>query len=1226
MNQQDLDSYFEFRCRRGLESLSLGDNKEYTDRLDYEIKCIRDMGFSGYLLIVQDFIEWSVRNDILVGVARGSSAGSLCCYVLGITKVDPIRHNLIFERFLNPGRAGSAPDIDTDFEIDRRDEVVQYVKEVYGADRVARITTFSEMQAKGAIRDVARVIGLDYMDGDKLSKAIKEGASISESLEENEEFIKLYKNKSNPLFKETVDLAQRLEGTIRNKSVHAAGIVIGNKSLSEYMPVYKSEEDNISQFSMGDVEDVGLIKFDFLGLKNLSIVHMTQRIVEETKGEKIDLDSLTKTLNDPEVIKMFARGETTNVFQFESDGMKEYLKKLQPTCFNDIVALNALYRPAGIDSGIINKYIARKNDPSLVEYPHECMKPYLKDTYGLVVFQENQMKICEVLAGYSLTEADTVRKCLHEDTLMWTPNGYKTIKQLAGEKKQSEERPKILTLVDNKHKYNKACAVFSSGIKPTVKVTTKSSTELICTPDHKILTNNGWKQAKDLTDNDWLMHCLKEKYGTYSIDESLLFVCIALITEGYTPEKLSVWTFTNKDKEYINKFLKCCKDILKYDLPYDTNVNEITTIRLSKHAVETLMQLSKIGHGLSGTKCLPDNFINLSATLLHKMLSWLIDFDGWCMQDKLGRVELGYGTKSYLLAQQVKLAMCNCGVKATINKSTDYKGDTHYSVLVLSLSDICKLKSKLIWSKKISNFKATKLETAISKGYLIPNNVWRPKLESLIEATGYKRNQLIGNNMVGGSYFNKPISTKRLSKLLANIGKQKELELYTSEEVYWDRVSTVEQHIDSNVYDFTMNSGVAPYAYGNNIIVHNCIGKKKLDELKKERPKFVKGCMTKGLSKAKAEALFDDLEKAGRYSFNASHSVSYSIIAYWTAWLKKYYPVEYMTAVLSYEIDNPDKLVKYIKEAKDMEIEILPPDINKSKSLFFVEDGAIRYGLSALISVGVQAADEIIKVRKEKGDFKSVRSIIELCDSRKATSRVIQQLIKSGALDSLEYDRHYMLSFIEPAATFKKKRLSKVQKHQLTLFKEVIDFTDIEPEDYERPPQSEIDNYETESFGFYMYENPLDVYKHVIDANVNCSIEQVKEKEVEGKDLKVAGIITAVKPGISKKHQEKMCWIDISDGINTCQVAIFVHQFKRFGHLIKKNELVLIQGGMLTRENEEGKIAAQQMQVLRFMPKVETIDNTLTMHYTDGSAIVIELTQNKNCIPKFKKLLKNFKM
>lgn len=812
---KELDDYFEFKCRKGFDNLKLS-GKEYTDRLDYEISCIKKMGFSGYLLIVQDLLNWATRNDILCGPGRGSAAGSLVCYVLGITKADPIRHGLIFERFLNPDRI-SMPDIDMDFEIDRRDEVVEYVKAVYGTEKVARITTFSAMNSKGAIRDVARAMDLSYVEADKLSKTLVDG-SVKHNMENNLDFANLIQE--DVRFREVASLASRLEGNIRHSGIHAAGVVIGDKRLDEYMPVYTSKKtgDNLTQFAMNEVEEVGLIKFDFLGLKNLSIIHMTQDLVKERHDVTINLDDLTNSLDDEKVFKLFANGDTTNVFQFESDGMKKYLIRTKVSCFEDIAAMNALYRPAGLDSGIIDDYIARKNDPSLIEYPHECLEPYLKGTLGLMVFQENQMKVCEVLAGYTAAEADSIRKY---------------------------------------------------------------------------------------------------------------------------------------------------------------------------------------------------------------------------------------------------------------------------------------------------------------------------------------------------------------------------------------------------------------------------IGKKKLDKLKKERPKFVKGCMSKGLSKADAEGLFDDLEKAGRYSFNASHSVAYSIIAYWTAWLKVYYPLEYMAAVLSYELKDKEALFKYVSEAKRMGIEFLAPDVNKSLPYFSIEDNKIRYALAAIEGIGVDTSEEIVKKREKHGDFFSIRGLVELTNSKKVTSQVIENLIKSGGMDVLKLDKDYMLELIEPAVTFKKKKASKEKKNQLILFERVLELDDFKIDQESRPPKAERDKYETEALGFFLFDNPLKDYTTLINENATHTIAQVRDCEVSKDDkngVVLAGYINSVKKVKRKKDGAPMAFIKLSDGLNEVEVCVFTTMYHKLEPILNKNALVMFSGQYKCSDNG-GQLIAKGGIMLDDLPKLKTDSNKGFFNFTlsDGTKIILEAKEKLTYIPKLRRIFDNCK-
>ncbi len=406
------DAALRTQCEKALTT-RYGNNVTDTHRkrLDYELEIIKKTGYASYFLIVQDFVNWARRNGIVVGPGRGSAAGSLVAYLTGITNIDPIKYKLLFERFLNPERV-SMPDVDMDFADTRRDEVLQYVREKYGADHVAQIITFGTMAARAAIRDVGRALGYAYGYCDKLSKMIPMFTSITEALEVSPEFADAYKD---PDARKLIDTAQRLEGIARHTSVHACGVVITKEPVVHYTPLQRIASDDtavVTQYAsstkFSSVEKIGLLKMDFLGLKNLTIIENTIRIVRATRKETIDIERIS--LEDAATYELFQRGMTTGVFQFESAGMKRYLKQLKPTELEDIIAMVALYRPGPMEW--IPDYIAGKHGKKDITYLHPTLEPILSDTYGVAIYQEQVMRIAQDLAGFTLGEADILRKAM----------------------------------------------------------------------------------------------------------------------------------------------------------------------------------------------------------------------------------------------------------------------------------------------------------------------------------------------------------------------------------------------------------------------------------------------------------------------------------------------------------------------------------------------------------------------------------------------------------------------------------------------------------------------------------------------------------------------------------------------------------------------------------------------------------------------------------------------
>lgn len=452
--EKDPQTYLRELCEKGLKKrYGPKPTKEAMDRLDFELSIIEKMGFSTYFLIVHDFIHFAKSQGIVVGPGRGSAAGSIIAYVLGITELDPLQYGLLFERFLNPERI-SMPDIDVDFTDIRRDEVLEYVTKKYGEDRVAQIITFGTLTAKAAVRDAGRALGYSYSDVDKIAKTIPapilgKHAPLAESTVEDAELSYLYKN--DPNAREVLDMAIKLEGTVRQVGTHACAVIISKDPLAEHTPLQKATGEKaglITQYSMKPCEDLGLLKMDFLGLKNLSILETTLNILKERYPD-LELNLGDLNMEDQKTFELLQRGETTGVFQLESAGMKRYLKDLRPNNFGDIIAMVSLYRPGPMQ--FISVYIEGKHGKKKIEYFHESLKEILEETYGIAIYQEQILKIAQHFAGYTLGQADLLRRAI----------GKKIASELIAQREQFISGAKDLG-----HTYELAVKIFDEIVEP----------------------------------------------------------------------------------------------------------------------------------------------------------------------------------------------------------------------------------------------------------------------------------------------------------------------------------------------------------------------------------------------------------------------------------------------------------------------------------------------------------------------------------------------------------------------------------------------------------------------------------------------------------------------------------------------------------------------------------------------------------------------------------------
>ncbi len=785
--------YFEKLCYAGIKR-RYGDNpsKEILDRVEYELSVIERMGYVDYYLIVWDFINYAKSQNIPVGPGRGSGAGSIVAYAVGITDIDPIKYNLLFERFLNPERI-SMPDFDVDFCYERRPEVIEYVCRKYGRDHVSQIITFGTMAARMVIRDVGRALDVPYAEVDKLAKMIPNEIhiTIKKALEQNRELENLYKNDEQT--KKILDIAMGLEGLPRQASTHACGVVITKDPVIEYVPLYVNDGNITTEFIMTTLEELGLLKMDFLGLRTLTVIADAIKYVKKCRGIDVKFD---KDMNDAKVFKdTWQAGNTSGIFQFESQGMKNFMKELKPDSLEDIIAGVSLYRPGPMDQ--IPRYIQNKLHPDHIIYTHPALEPILNVTYGCMVYQEQVMQIVRDLAGYSLGRADLVRRAMGK-------------------------------------------------------------------------------------------------------------------------KKLDVMA---KEREYF------------------------------------------------------------------------------------------------------------------IHGQTDENGNV-----------------------------------------IIP------------------------------------------------------------------------------------------------------------------------GCVRNGIDEQSANKIFDEMAEFAKYAFNKSHAAAYAVVSYRTAYLKTYYPAEFMAATLNSFLGNLDKVPEYIDECKRIGIKILNPSINKSYTKFAVYDNQIRFGLGSIKNVGVGAVDAIVEERKKNGDYKSFTDFCERISGEAVNKKCIESLIKAGAFDELGQNRATLLASFERILDTINNSNKKSMKGQVTLFDMVTEDKSLEEHKYSftvlpEYNEKELLSMEKEMLGIYISGHPLQKYIEQIKkiANIDTlKMMEIKENEdanidvskMDGKPVKFAGIITSVKKKFTKKNT-MMAFITIEDLYGSCEVIVFDSCYGRASNILFDENIVIVEGKLSIREDEDIKIVANSIRELK---------------------------------------------
>ena len=774
--------YFKDLCYKGIKK-RYGEipAEEVMSRLEYEISVIDKMGYVDYFLIVWDYINYAKSVGIPVGPGRGSGAGSIAAYAIGITDIDPLKYGLLFERFLNPERV-SMPDFDVDFCYERRGEVIEYVERKYGKDHVSQIITFGTMAARMVIRDVGRVLDYPYSETDKLAKMIpmEVHITIPKALEQNREFKELYE--SNPSVKQLIDIAIKLEGLPRQASTHACGIVITKDPVDTYVPLYVNDGNISTQYTMNLLEELGLLKMDFLGLRTLTVISDTEKLVKQNRGIDVEYD---KEMNDPKVYKLWANGESIGIFQFESQGMTNFMKELKPDCLEDIIAGVSLYRPGPMDQ--IPRYIKGKQNPGHNVYTHPALEPILNVTYGCMVYQEQVMQIVRELAGYSLGRADLVRRAMGK-------------------------------------------------------------------------------------------------------------------------KKLDVMA---KEREYF------------------------------------------------------------------------------------------------------------------INGQVDENGNV-----------------------------------------LVP------------------------------------------------------------------------------------------------------------------------GCVRNGIDKESANKIFDEMAEFAKYAFNKSHAAAYSVVSYRTAYLKTYYPAEFMAATLNSFLGNLDKVPVYIYECKRLNIEILKPDINKSFTKFTVQDNKIRFGLGSIKNVGVSAIETVIAERTKNGEFKSFTDFCERIQSGTVNKKCIECLIKAGCFDSMSQTRATLL------ASFEKIMDTINNQGRNSLANQVTMFDIVEPAEtvkYQYTVLKELDerellSQEKEMLGIYVSGHPLEKLREAISNQTNITSIQIKNLNEEnsgnfkdGQTVKYAGTITGIKKKYTKRNTI-MAFVTVEDLYGSAELVVFDSVYSRCDNILIDENVVLVEGRLSIKEDEEARIIVQNIK------------------------------------------------
>jgi len=1175
------DSYLRKLCQEGLkERYGRFSQKEAIDRMNYELAVIEQIGFTSYFLIVQDFVNWAKQNRIVVGPGRGSAAGSLVAYLLNITNVDPLKYNLLFERFLNKDRI-SLPDIDLDFTDRRRDEVINYVAQKYGRNKVAQIITFGTMAARAVIRDVGRAQSLPYSFCDRIAKTIPFGFTLDQTLEKIPEFRQIYETEEKA--RDLIDFAKKLEGCARHASTHACGIVISKEPLEEIVPLQHPAQDEkviVTQYEMHSIESLGLLKMDLLGLKNLTIIEDTLARIYKVQNKKINIENIPS--DDKKTYQLFQKGETKGVFQLESEGMRRYLKQLKPTKFEDIIAMVALYRPGPM--GIIPEYIQRKHNLKKVEYLHPKLEPILSSTYGLPVYQEQIMQIAQQLAGFSLSEADILRKavgkkirelllaqkekfiegmkkndiknqvaqkiwnwiepaarysfnkCVTGDTEIVNTKTGEILRIEEIHKKQGT-LPSVLSSDSNlKLKKSKTKKIFFNGVKPVYEVETQLGRKIKVTLNHPFLTINGWKILKNLKKGNQIAVPRILPLGNkklYPIEKYRLIVLGYILAEGNTCHPHGFYFFSNDERERKD-FLKALEKFQNTKGKIDTNRKGTPSIyagRINlKKKSEAVEWIENIGlkYKKAVQKEFPSFTFRLNKEQLSLLLGKLFQGDG-CINLKRKNPQIFYATSSLKLAHQLQHLLLRLGIVAKLHrKRFKYRGGV-----------------KRGYTLNISRYEDIKKFIDTIGKYLIGTDketINRILKTHPILTSRLKKNAPRGSKDIVPSKIRNLVvaEIKRKYPSLKEFAKRNKIAYRL---FFKDRRKKGYLRETLELIGKLINSqAILKYAcsdmYWDTIIKIKYAGKMPTFDL--------------------------NINPSHNYVANDivihnSHATAYATIAYQTAFLKALFPVEFMAALLTSEKNDTERISELIAECKKMEIEVLSPDINESFRNFSVipKQNKIRFGLLAIKNVGQNVVESIITERKEKGPFKSISDFSSRISYGVLNKKSLESLIKAGVLDRLE-ERNKLLSNVEKILSVNREIQRNNNNNQKNLFGDLFHSSSILNLEEARPAtDQERLTWEKELLGLYVSSHPLENFKKVF-AQRTFPIKEINER-ILGQRIKIGGIISKIKKIITR-NGKPMLFIKLEDLTDKIEVVVFPNMIEQNPTAFQENKIVMITG------------------------------------------------------------------
>lgn len=1188
----------------GIEKRGIEKDAPTLERLEYELDTITQKGFAPYFLVVADLLRYAHENGILTNI-RGSVAGSLVTYLTEITNIDPREYKLPFERFLNPERP-SPPDIDMDFADNRRDEMIEYTKKKYGEDKVAQIGTFGTMMARAVVRDVTRALGEPYSLGDRIAKLIPLGMqgfpmTIDQAIETSPELKEMYI--SEPEVKNVIDKAKRLEGCVRHISVHAAGVVITPDPLVEYVPLQFDPKGGkiITQYDMHAVDDVGLLKFDFLGIRNLSILGDAVRLAKEHRNADVDIEKIP--LDDKKTFDLLARGETMGLFQLGGSGMTKYLKDLKPSSIHDINAMVALYRPGPIES--IPAYIERKHNPELVRYLDPRMKDILDQSHGVITYQDDVLLIAIKIAGYSWLEADKLRKamgkkipaemraqkekftkgsienglsaskaeelwrliepfaaygfnkCVTGDTVLHdaTTGKRTTVKELY----ESKMTPKILSY-DSHGKLEPfpMSGMQDNGLKPVYRLKTRRGLVMKATGNHPFLKFNGWANLADLKAGDRIAtaRIAPTPDAAYQIEDGKLATLGYLLAEGNLCHPNGIYFYSKAADEV--------SDFLRYALQFS---NTRATIDRSKSVSSVYIGKQIQGFpnalfswikelGLHGKTALAKHFPAFVYQLNREQLSLLIakmwQGDGCINSARDGQIF--YATSSQSIAETMPHLLLRLGIISTLHeKSFKYRGGVRTG-----------------WTINVSRYtNILAFREAIEK-----NLIGEPK--EALQRIAAQHPILNGSRNGGSARGSKDIIPADILPALKETvyASHKSLRTFAKEygvaaRLFWrdqNKVGYLRETI-GELATILVSDTLAAIAnsdiYWDEVVTIEPAGEEKTYDLTiPETHNFV----------------------ANDIIVHNSHAASYGRVAYQTAYMKANFPGEYMAAVLTADSGDIEKIAEIVDETKRMGIPVLPPDVNESYAHFTLIkglDGApdtIRFGLESVKNVGTNIVRAIIDARAKGGKFASITDFAERVQHKDFNKKSVESLARCGALDSLD-ERNEILANIDTILNYNRESQKNSEGGQTSLFASTPDTAAVSLHLKKTNPAAKKERlgWEKELLGLYVTEHPLTEYEEKFKQNRALPIRDLNSVKRDTM-ITVGGLINGIQR-ITTKTGEPMLFVTLEDLTARTEILVFPKTLARDPAVWQEEKIIMVRGRLSDRDGSPKILCEEAMEI-----------------------------------------------